>query len=62
MASNPLRKLVEDVKQDGTQRTLTEEDAGTFYALFRDEMAPVVEEIRDQEKRAHEEARNFTLA
>jgi len=62
MASNQLHKLVEDVKRSGKQRTLQEEEAGKFYNQFRKEMSPVVEEIREQEKRAHEEAKNITLA
>ena len=62
MASNPLRKLVEDVRSSGKQKTLSEEEAAKFYSQFRKEMSPVVEEIREQEKRAHEEAKNITLA
>ncbi len=62
MASNPLQKLVEDVKKSGKERTLKKEEAGKFYSQFRKEMTPVVEEIREQEKRAHEEAKNITLA
>ncbi len=62
MASNPLRKLVEDVRNSGKPQTLSEEEATKFYSQFRKEMSPVVEEIREQEKRAHEEAKNITLA
>ncbi|MHB8348646.1 MAG: hypothetical protein ACYDHM_16190 [Acidiferrobacterales bacterium] len=62
MASNPLRKLVEDVRSSGKQKTLSEEESAKFYSQFRKEMSPVVEEIREQEKRAHEEAKNITLA
>lgn len=63
MASNQLlHRLVEDVKKTGKERKLKENEAGQFYNEFRKEMSPVVEEIRDREKRAHEEAKNFTLA
>jgi len=62
MASNPLRKLVEDVRRSGKPQTLSEEEATKFYSQFRKEMSPVVEEIREQEKRAHEEAKNITIA
>ncbi len=62
MASNQLQKLVEDVKRTGKQRTLKQEEAGNFYKQFSKEMAPVVKDIREQEKRAHEEAKAITLA
>ena len=62
MASNQLQRLVEDVKRSGTARTLKEDEAVSFYNQFRKEMLPVVEGIRDQEKRAHEEAKTISLA
>ena len=62
MASNPLQKLVEDVKKSGKERILKKDEAGKFYRQFRKEMEPVVDEIREQEKRAHEEAKHITLA
>ena len=62
MASNQLQRLVEDAKRSGTVRTLKEDEAGSFYDQFRKEMLPVVEDIRDQEKRAHEESKSITLA
>jgi len=62
MASNQLQKLVEDAKRSGTVRILKEDEAGSFYNQFRKEMLPVVEGIREQEKRAHEEAKAITLA
>jgi hypothetical protein len=57
-----MQKLVEDVKKSGKERTLKKEEAGQFYREFRKEMAPVVEMIREQEKRAHEDAKHITLA
>lgn len=62
MASKQLQKLVEDVKRSGQKRTLKEDEAGSFYENFRKEMVPVVENIREQEKRAHDEAKSITLA
>ncbi len=50
------------IKQTNTSSTLSKEKADSFYAGFREEIAPVAKQIRDQEKKAYEEARRITLA
>lgn len=62
MNSQSLHSLIQDVKKTGVERVLKKEEAAEFYSEFHDEMSPVVEKIRGQERQAMEEAKHITLA
>lgn len=57
-----LYEIAEQVKRSGSRRTLSREEVEKFQDRFAREISPVIEAIREQERRAHEEAKNFIVA
>lgn len=62
MKTKSLREIADEVRATGKKRALMAEEASRFQDEFNQEITPVITKIREQERRAYEEARNFTLA
>lgn len=57
-----LGSIMWEVLKEGNERTLKDDERKKFYTSFQSEVSEKIEEIRKEQRRAHEESRNLVLS
>ncbi|MFZ5523660.1 MAG: hypothetical protein ACOY9D_06195 [Pseudomonadota bacterium] len=57
-----LGSIMWEVIKAGTERTLDDDERKKFYTNFQSEVSEKIEEIRTEQRRAHEESKNLILS
>lgn len=58
---NVLAELVKKTIQTGTRTPLSQEERVRFHQEFEQQVAPVIENIRDQKKRSYEQVHDLAF-
>jgi hypothetical protein len=57
-----LGSIMWEVIKEGNGRTLNDDERKKFYTCFQSEVSEKIEEIRNEQRRAHEESKNLVLS
>jgi hypothetical protein len=62
MATTTLGHIIKEALETGAKRTFTDQERNEFYQDFYQDVAPKIEDIRNDQRRAFEEGKNLILA
>ena len=61
MQSNDLAGMVQRLLKTGEPQELDKQQLREFHADFRREVAPLIDDYRERQRRAYEDSRDITL-